>query len=445
MALSLLFLASTAFAAEFLVVSDFHYDVAYNGHYNASANCSSELANGQQGMPAPAQAEDFVAFGRYGCDSSLALIESSIQAMSIVNAAPDFILVTGDLIGHRTNSLLDPNEEYNPEYNHELVLNSTSEIVALFETYFPGTQVIFTLGNNDGYEDYWTPSESEAEDFLAQLKDIFGRVNPSMSESFTQLGYYTSVTNDGSLVISLNSNFFSIKRSIVAKKPSEEQLTWLDQQLYSTDRRVIVSLHIPPGSSMYGGGVFESSDFAIDEFVRILQRHQDKIDFVMSGHFHSTAFQLIPLTNLGILVHPSVSPIFGNNPGFRHYISKGSTFDFVDYFMNLKKAEDGFLPQYTYSHIYRSPARDFKQLYEDLSSNEVLLIQYLVFAHGLKDNYGIDVHESYIWKISTGTSLQDREKGRRIALCSFKYVNNSEFEWCKNGLLPISATSIREL
>lgn len=433
-----LLLTSLACAAEFFVVTDLHLDPTYNGNYNTSSSCSSHPTNGTLGHFAPVQAEDYAHFGRHGCDSPFSLVESCVKAMQLVNPEPEFILLAGDIVGHRVRSLLGPDDKHDPLFNRRLVMNATEAVVSLFESYFPETQVIYLMGNNDGFEDYWTPSEAEASDYLVEMYSKFSRLNPNISNSFTKLGYYTSVTRDGSLVICLNSNYFSIKRSNVAKKYSEEQLEWLDSELALTDRRVIVSLHIPPGSSMYAGGEFGTSDVVIDELVRIFQRYQDKIDFVMSGHFHSTAFQLIPQTNLGVLVHPAVSPVYGNNPGFRLYTSKGSTFDFEDYFLNLKKPEDVWTLEYTYSHIYRNPASDFKQLYEDLSSNEVLLLQYLVYAHGLKDNYGTDFNESYIWKISTNSTLADHEKGRRIALCSFKYVNNSEFEWCKNGLLPIS-------
>lgn len=444
MTLSLLLFAASALANEFFVVSDFHFDIAYNGHYNASSNCSMYLAIGQQGQPVPTQAKDYAEYGRYGCDSPLALLESAVLAMQLVNSDPEFILLTGDIIGHRTSSLLDPSGEYDPQFSHSLVMNSTAAVIALFKEYFPDTQVVTTIGNNDGYEDYWTPSESEASDYLAELRTLFAKINPSISSSFTKLGYYTSVTRDGRLVISLNSNYFSIKRYNIATRPAEQQLLWLDNELSSTDRRVIVSMHIPPGSSMFGGGSFDSSEVVIKEFVEILQRHHDKIDFLMSGHYHSSSFQLIPMTNLAVLIHAAVSPVYGNNPTFRYYTAESSTFDYEDYVLNLMKPEDGWTREYTYSHIYRSPASDFKQLYQDLFASEALLLQYLVYSHGAKDNFGVDVDESYIWKISTGTTLQEHELGRRIALCSFRYVSNQEFEWCKNSLLPISSASLRD-
>lgn len=42
------------------------------------------------------------------CDPPLALIESIVKEMHRVNPHPDFIIITGDYIGHRVKSFKPP-------------------------------------------------------------------------------------------------------------------------------------------------------------------------------------------------------------------------------------------------------------------------------------------------------------------------------------------------
>ena len=64
-----------------------------------------------------------------------------------------------------------------------------------------------------------------------------------------------------------------------------------------------------------------------------------------------------------------------------------------------------------------------------------LLYEYIVLSHGLKNT---DYNETQVWKVATSLEWPaDRDEISMIVLCSFKYVRYSEFQLCKEGLLPI--------
>lgn len=62
--------------------------------------------------------------GRRGCDCPLSLIDSALKQMTKVDPDPDFILITGDFIGHRVREKIQDDGFFNVTANNIDVNNS---------------------------------------------------------------------------------------------------------------------------------------------------------------------------------------------------------------------------------------------------------------------------------------------------------------------------------
>lgn len=176
-------------AAEYFVISDLHYDVNYNADYAASCGCNANPVKTRHFTPKKA---DFaMPLGRPGCDSPLALIESALHQMKIVDPDPDYILVTGDWIGHYVRDAYDDNGEYNKAYNDAKVNKEFTTLADLIDTYFPSTQVIPVIGNNDGLVDYGFSSPAELE-VMGKAWSRDNWMDSSALAQFLKGGYYTT-------------------------------------------------------------------------------------------------------------------------------------------------------------------------------------------------------------------------------------------------------------
>lgn len=422
--------------ADFFLISDLHLDIAYNPGYESSGLCHSVGVVGKNRTIAPAS--DTRPLGRFGCDSPLALLSSALSQMQAINPSPDFILVTGDLIGHSTYYLLQANGAYNTTYTASLVRSTFQQVTAQFQAYFPKTQVLFALGNNDGYGDYQLPTTESALGLDKLLYELWQPLNAGMPEGFMESGYYAcEITATGQRLLVLSTNYFSISVS-GAHSDAMDQLKWLRSELiYAQNNhlRVVISMHIPPGAGMYNANSYDWHEPYINLFEKLMYAYGHVVDHIVAAHQHQSGFQLIGETGLAVVIHPAISPIFNNNPGFRHYQVSALQMDYTDYFLDLFAPDPTWAAEVVFSVFTGLQDFDYYSLYHQLLSSETQLFQYLVASRGLRRDLGVYINEDYIWKQQLG--LLDEAFMRRVALCSYKYFSNNLFDLCKMGLLPI--------
>jgi predicted phosphodiesterase len=361
-------LIATAAAREFFMVTDLHLDI----FYDETASMTSQCHRSNRTVSARP-------LGRAGCDSPEQLVRSTLQQMQSQQKSPEFIIVTGDLVGHFTYSMLTEDGKVDTDYN-KLKVQETYRVVAnLFKEYFPKTQVILTHGNNDGYGDYWNPSAAESREFWGSVLPYYKELNPDISASFIEGGYYLTYTKTKLPVIVLNSNFFSVKDTPLSDSQQEAQFIWLEKQLESVQQPAFIAMHIPPGNGKYNGSAnWQPED--ITRFLAILRKHPNSYSLVLAGHLHSQTFQLFE--NSAVLVHSSVSPLFGNNPMFRLYRSTELTYDFEDYSLDLYSDTPTWQLEYSFSTLYGSMTLDFKDVYNLLSTSSYARLDYIKKALG---------------------------------------------------------------
>ena len=419
-------------AYTFFVLTDIHLDLGYSPDYNTTARCHSVGVAGKNLtiVPAPDVAES----GRVGCDSPITLLESALEKMREVDDNPGFVLVTGDVIGHDTYKLLLANGTYDKSYTSQLVRSTFSQVTASLNSYFPTTQILFALGNNDGYGDYQLPSSP----LTSYLYSLWAPLNPTLPPDFTTNSYYScTVSVIGQKLIVLSTNFFGI--SVTAPKTAPiEQLLWLENELKTaveTGQRVVIAMHIPPGVGIFQENSYDWREEFIEQFYTVVKGYAQGVDFVFAAHQHESGFELIEGTNLAIVIHPALSPIYNNNPGFRYYEITETTQEYTDFFYDLLGGRGEWDEEIVFSEFTGRDEFDYRGVYEELMGDEAMLMDYLVASHGYSRNINVDISASdFVQKVM---GLQSEAELFRAALCSYRYLLNVEFDLCIHHLLPL--------
>lgn len=401
-----------AAAREFFVMSDLHLDLFYDDTAPVSNKCHSDQST------APAQI-----LGRVGCDSPLKLIRSALKQMQNLNPDPEFIIVTGDVVGHYTYDMPTVEGRIDKAFNRRMVQQTYDAIVAVFNESFPLTQVILAYGNNDGYGDYWNPNISTGRQFWGNIQQSYLELNQDISQSFLDGGYYLTHGKSGLPIIVLNSNFFSVKDTSLSKAKREAQLGWLEDQLQEVQEPAMIVMHIPPGAGKYNGRKnWHPEDIA--RFLRVIERNLTSVSLILAGHLHSQTFQLIDEST--VIVHSAISPLFGNNPMFRLYQSSEDSYDFSDYSFDLYSDKASWQLEYNFHEAFHGTTKDFRSLFNALTTDPQIQAAYIKLALGVTRS---DLPETMVMKLYFGDQ-NDIEQNMKNWRCSIEFVDDAAYNDC---------------
>ncbi|CAG9315784.1 unnamed protein product [Blepharisma stoltei] len=418
------FLSSLVFSQRFFVISDVHLDVHYNSSYDTSFHCHSTRHVESSYIPTPTNNSKI--YGRLGCDSPKSLLKSALEEMRLIDPSPDFLVLLGDSVSHYAMHLLNNENEIDVNYNKYLVRQTIVDLTNLVEEFFPETQIIQAIGNNDGYERYQAPSGREGAEYLEFLYELWKPSAIEISGSFYDGGYYRSFTGSGYHILALNTNYLSSQSE--RKEESLEQLEWLRDEVEESDGDVIILLHIPPGFSMYDGGEQGWHEDYSKIFFDIVENNARKIKYILSGHRHLGSFKVIPNATVPFIVNPAISPIFFNNPSFRYFNES----DYTDFIFNLYDEAPKWKKEYSFKEFFNLEGLDFIQAYLELESDDDLLEKFLSHSRGLSNVKTLS--RDQLWTIETGgnhTEIPDTL--RRVVLCSMKTFDQVHFNLCKNN------------
>lgn len=410
----------------YFVLTDIHYDIVYDENYNETYFCQS--LSYSEGKLNPEPTTNTQPLVRPGCDSSLALVNATFSQMSEINPNPEFIIILGDSIGHFTSSLITSEGYMNKTLNMDLVKQSYVDLFDIVFHYFPNTQIIPSVGNNDAYIDYIMPEQWPKVEYYSFLYKLWLPLAGSISCSFFEGGYYLTTTSTGYNIIVLNTVYFSHKANQVIE--SDVQLLWLKNLLSKGKDNVIICMHIPPGIGIYHGGSAAWNEAYNVLFESIVSEYRENIISIYTGHYHSGFFQFI--STIPVVIHPSVSPIFGNNPGFRYYESpEKNYYDFTlnSYSRVHEWQSYSFISQYGYSLNYT-------HLYQDLVSGAVSIQSYLPVMTGwwVLDTYNY----TNMCMISFGNACKNKTE-LSILLCSITNQYFTDFQTClKSNFINLS-------
>lgn len=274
-------------------------------------------------------------------DTNAYLLNSALAASkqaAIANQA-QFVLILGDSLGH----------DYKREYKRfsgdqsgagyrSFVRKTLEFLTQQLSLAFPSVDVYMAVGNNDSYQgNYITNADGL---FYQDTANIWSNLIKSssnreqMRKQFSHSGYYSVMLSKKAnlRLIVLNTTLFSYKaKGKNLESEAIKQLNWLHAQLQAAkDRKekVFIAMHIPEGIDFYltlRTRVIRLMTLwkqpYIQRFETDIALFSAEIAGIFVGHLHSNWMQILSFNNNEIPEAgvASISPIFGNYPGFRVY------------------------------------------------------------------------------------------------------------------------------
>jgi sphingomyelin phosphodiesterase acid-like 3 len=255
----------------------------------------------------------------YGEDTNWALLQSTVAAMRRADPNPPVVIVSGDFLRHHF------------PHNTALAQQTMGRIVRTFNHAFPHAQFVIVPGNNDDpCGDYrvtpGSPYFARIAHLWAPLVNRNGAA-PRFEKDFAQFGWYSAALPvRGLRVFALDTVYWSIVYRRCANyhlNAPQRELHWLANSIDALPKgtRALLVMHIPPGVD--GQSTLLTHRFLIVPFLQqqyarsfvteIGKRHA-RISFAIAGHVHRDDFRIFG--DVPILVAPSVSPVYDNNPAF---------------------------------------------------------------------------------------------------------------------------------
>ena len=410
---------STAHAGggEFLVIADLHF----NPFQGLSPDQFKELSATPAGQWRSFFARLHQPIPSLGSDTNGRLLDSALAAVAERVETPEFTLFAGDFLGHdwvsRYNALAPQSIIENAQAYREFTVKTLRFIAAEFQTRFPGTTVLPTLGNEDAFcQDYWIQPQGG---FLAQFAEVWRPLlgatvdSATFERSFLPWGCYAAdlpgMPNHRLIVfdsVFLSKSYCADYHDPATSNccecakpgdgPGAATLAWLEVALQKSseeNKRVWLLMHVPPGLDSYredkadGKSLTASlwtQDF-LGRYLELVGKHRSILQIAFTGHTHMDDFRIVRIDGNPVLLHkivPAVSPVFGNNPAFQVYQvdpNTGSITDWQTYFLDLSRS-DSFVPTPTWNEEYDGSqayglsaldARTASALFERIRSNPV--------------------------------------------------------------------------
>lgn len=293
----------------------------------------------------------------------------------IIETHPLFIVYTGDLPAHYScddGCFIPPAQRDTHNANVKMILEGLRSLADKHQT-----PLFYMPGNNDGLAgDYYSFADEQQQtpfSLVPDKKNPFPALNikpgnaaPCMvSDPHPTMGYYSALPVEGLRLIALNTVIFSRKfvavDSTVPDTDRVVQMNWLAAQLAEASTRnekVYIAMHIPPGLDAFSGKHMWHGSLSND-FLALVQQYQSTIAGILYGHTHMDEVRRLydttgtTITEVAISC-PGVTPLFGNNPGFKtvHYDrTTKELLDFTTYYTTPQSKYWG-TAVYTFSSTY---------------------------------------------------------------------------------------------
>jgi sphingomyelin phosphodiesterase acid-like 3 len=311
----------------------------------------------------------------YGSDTNYLLLRSALAALRGTVRRPDFILVSGDFLGHNFQEKF---QQASPGSNQAAYLSFVHKTLAFvtagLRQTFPQVPIYPALGNNDS--DCGDYAIEPGGPFLAAAAELWrpllGGKTGTFAETFRIGGFYSvpHPTVPRLRIVVLNSDFFSRKyKDTCGAKANLTalQLGWLAytlQRAALAGETVWIMEHIPPGIDVFAtlsshepcpaSPVSLWQPEALATYQQILAAAPGTVVATFAGHTHIDDFRLLA----GGFVHgtPAVSPVYDNNPGFQVFSfdrSSGALTDLRTFFLDVSGSGTGpWSFEYSFQQAY---------------------------------------------------------------------------------------------
>jgi hypothetical protein len=323
----------------FLSVSDVHFNPFYD--HSLVAKLSAANVDLWEAILKTSK-DDQISGDRQ--DANFILFDMALAQMKEVDPNPEIMLVTGDFLSHNFTDSLARNFSDNGTQTE--FANKTIQFAALmFQKYFPNTEVLPVLGNNDSYcGDYLLQPKGAflkmfARAWVPLQHNMDAKKDSAFVNQFGMGGYYTySPASCPDLqIVLMNTVYFSTKyydgcglgNSLT---PGTVEMAWLNTLLKKNAtkkakaQKIWMAYHVPPGMDVYssirkGDEVTMWNDSFSKSFIALTEKYQDVIKANFAGHTHMDEFRVLygamakPISFVHIT--PSISRSNGNYPGFQ--------------------------------------------------------------------------------------------------------------------------------
>jgi len=274
------------------------------------------------------------------------------EAQRVIQAErPAFAIYLGDLPSHCTP---------HPDSQFTVALDGLANIAGA------GTKLIYVPGNNDALDGDYYPFADNAGQTPLDRSTAWGgkpvlnaRPGDMIDVRNLSKGYYAAYAVQASAsapalrVIALNTTIFTAKygqRVPGRQAESDAQLDWLDAQLKDArakKEKVIIAMHVPPGTDGYGGRdgdqiitmwdsglIYTGQDpdlppkaWVQQVFLQLVASYRAEIVGLLSSHTHyneirrlrdcsQTPSRMGAFTELDVAI-PSITTDHGNNPSVK--------------------------------------------------------------------------------------------------------------------------------
>jgi hypothetical protein len=338
-----------------LLVADVHFDPF------AEPSAVDKLA-----ATPPEKWPEILAAGRasfpaYGSDTNFTLLRASLAGMRQAVPSPRVVLIAGDFLAHDFRGHFEHDASDHTRVAFEAFVDKTIRFLALqFQSNFPEAQFILAVGNNDSYCGDYASTPGSA--FLAHTEEAWAPLverngaAPDFAKSFPASGHFvTDVAGTSVRVLIANSVYWARKFNDPCGPPGEhpgdDELQWLKAELDATPAGETnwILTHLPPGMDSFASAKSgEPTSFYAPKYLEavipVIERGA-RVNAVVAGHTHglSLRFARDPTQPQGaaMLLLPSITPIFKNNPGFvvaQVSSTRGQIVDFTAWGLDLKAA-----------------------------------------------------------------------------------------------------------
>ncbi|MEN9449442.1 MAG: hypothetical protein RJA83_56 [Pseudomonadota bacterium] len=375
---------------------------------------------------------------RYKEDTNYVLFKSTLNELKKTAQQQhlQFVLVLGDFLSH----------DYKKNYQyytgdtsgkgiHQFIDKTMQFITKELAAAFPNTNVYMVVGNNDSYAEHYTSQPV----FYKNIAPIWSKLiqdkdnRAKMQKDFAKGGYYAldigsnakSIPKKLRLIV-LNTTFFST-RGAGMDRDAQRELNWLEKQLASVDNRhekALIALHIPnlPQVSISRDipvaalGLWQTR--YVDQFLHLLRCSAPHIMAILPAHLHMDWEQLLQFNGANDIVisaTPSISPVVGNNPGYKVYYYDPEHYVLKNYFTYYYPLDEGkWKLEYAFNQTYQADCNvcTLEHGLKQLSKNALHLKDY-------KNFFAVDR------KISIFSNLI-----YPALVCNLQTPNNSEYKQC---------------
>jgi sphingomyelin phosphodiesterase acid-like 3 len=319
----------------------------------------------------------------WGKETNYPLFVRTLKAIRGASESGPLVVFPGDILAHRfRETFFRLYGEADETALQSFVYKTCTFFAGQVRAYLSNLPVLFVLGNNDAYAgDYKLIPGGK---FLADTTELFyetfllsGTDADAFSTTYRAGGYYAAQPPSSEvLFICLSTVLFSVHWSSDGHDGAPlQQLDWLAETLADArdeGKRVWILMHVPPGPDVYGtvsaymddtgrisdAGMMWKEEYQ-DRFLEIIRPYSDMIEVCFAGHTHMDEYRIMYYEDRAasepILISPSVSPQFGNNPGFKVFAVSTPDWELQDYrsmVYPFDLADPEFETYYTFSSAY---------------------------------------------------------------------------------------------